>query len=161
MPDPTRRIYWDSCVFLSYLEEEAGRIEILETLRHQSARGEIEIVTSVATIVEVAFVATERAGGKLSAEAETAIDGLWSDRIVRLIEFHELIAREARRLIRIGLAQGWSLKGFDAIHLATAHRARLAECHTYDGAWVKYREHTSIPTICEPHVPGGVEMKLF
>lgn len=97
MPDPSRRLYWDSSVFLSYINETADRIEVIDELLDQSGRGEIEIVTSVGTIVEVAFATSEQAEHALSESAEQKIDALWSDRTAeRLIEFHELIARDAR-----------------------------------------------------------------
>lgn len=161
MPDPPRTLYWDSSVFLSYINETAARIETLDELLERAARGEIEIVTSVCSIVEVAFVSSEQGENKLSEEAAQKIDALWSDRTaVRLIEFHELIARDARALIRGGLADGWALKPFDAIHLATASRAKVAECHTYDPKWEKYQSRTVIPRICEPYVPGGFQKRL-
>src|ERR1700752_3457837 len=62
MPEPSQTIYWDSCVFISYLKETAGRIEIIAALLEKAQRGEIEIVTSTCTIVEVAFIASEQSG---------------------------------------------------------------------------------------------------
>lgn len=68
-----------------------------------------------------------------------AIDALWADRsAVQLVEFDQLIAREARRLLRASLDIGRGLKPMDAIHLATASIMHVADCHTTDNrlqAW--------------------------
>jgi len=68
-----------------------------------------------------------------------AIDTLWADRsAVQLVEFNQLIAREARRLLRASLGDGRGLKLMDAIHPATASLMRVADCHTTDNrlqAW--------------------------
>lgn len=161
MADRLRRLYWDSSVFLAYLNDETERVDVIEELFSRAQEGSVEIVTSVSSITEVAFVATEQAGGVLSEEAAQQIDKLWSDRsAVRLYEFHELVAREARELIRQALANKWSLKPFDAIHLATASRAGVEECHTYDPKWAKFQPLTKIARICEPYVPGGIQPKL-
>jgi hypothetical protein len=62
-----------------------------------------------------------------------AIDALWANRsAVRLVEFDQLIAREARRLLRVSLEVGRGLKPMDSIHLATAALMRGADCHTTD-----------------------------
>jgi hypothetical protein len=41
---------------------------------------------------------------------------------VKLVEFHRLIAEDARDLMRIALTKGWSLKPLDAVHLSSAQR---------------------------------------
>jgi hypothetical protein len=43
MPDPQRRLYWDSSVFLSYVNDEPGRADIIEELLEQASRDDIEI----------------------------------------------------------------------------------------------------------------------
>ena len=73
MPASTRRIYVDANVLLAYLGNETGRAEIVEALLDEARRSEIEIITSVLSIAEVAFGAQERDAG-LTREGEAQIE---------------------------------------------------------------------------------------
>jgi predicted nucleic acid-binding protein len=91
-------------------------------------------------MTEVAYAATEKDARKLDDAVERAIDELFGDRdVIRVVEYHELIAREARRKIRQAITNGWSLKPMDAIHLATATRVSADELQTYDEPLLKYK----------------------
>lgn len=130
---PPRRVYWDACCFISYLNGDVDRVPVLEALLEQAEREELLIVTSMVSLTEVAFTAAERSGSELSEADEDAIDALLGNRAtVVLVEFSERIAREARALMRNAVARGWSLKPMDAIHLASALFADAREFHTYD-----------------------------
>jgi predicted nucleic acid-binding protein len=139
MAEPVPRLYWDACVFLSYLEERPGRVADIQELLEHSEQGKLEIVTSVITTVEVAFSPVERTGQALDPTVEAAIDALWSDRlVVKLVEFHQQIAYKGRALIRNAIPNGWRLKPMDAIHLATAEWLATDRFHTYDDQLDKY-----------------------
>jgi predicted nucleic acid-binding protein len=139
MPEQLRRVYWDACVFLSYVDEDPGRVQDIQTLLDEARRGEIEIVTSTASIVEVAFGAAERSQSALSEETEAKINRLWEPASpVNMVEFHTLIAEAAQKLMRSGVPEGWSLKPMDAVHLATARRMRVDAFHTYDDRLKKW-----------------------
>ncbi len=71
------RYYWDSCVFLSYVDEQAGRLQDINDLLGEARRGEIEIVTSAVSITEVAFGSAERDQKALLPEAQARINTLW------------------------------------------------------------------------------------
>ena len=107
---------------------------ILDALLDQASRtGEIVILTSTVSITEVAFAKAEKSGRALDAGIEAALDALWADRsAVQLVEFDQLIAREARRLVRRSGEIVRSLKPLDAIHLATAARMQVDDCQTTD-----------------------------
>ncbi len=91
------------------------------------------IVTSSVSITEVAFAQVEKDGKTLDLEIEAAIDDLWNDRsAVKLVEFNEIIAREARKLLRRAVESGRHLKPMDAIHLATALNRQVDDFHTTD-----------------------------
>ena len=76
MPASTRRIYVDANVLLAYLGNETGHAEIVQALLDEARRSEIEIITSVLSIAEVAFGAQERDAG-LTPEGEAQIDTLY------------------------------------------------------------------------------------
>jgi predicted nucleic acid-binding protein len=134
MPDKrAERVYVDSCVFISYLGSDEGRKLDIDALMNSGQKGNVELVTCMIAITEVAFVAAEKKGQLLDDVEEARIDDLWSPRSpVKLIEFHEGIAREARALMRFAIEQGWSLKPMDAIHLAAAKSIGAQRLLTYN-----------------------------
>lgn len=74
MPDDPRRVYWDANVPLSYLNGVPDRVPILDELFRKARAGEIELVTSAISRVEIAFIQSERDAGTLDQETEDAID---------------------------------------------------------------------------------------
>ena len=140
MADGRRNIYWDSCVFLSYINGMAERVPILEALLESSSspNGSIKIFTSDLSKVEVAFATVERERRVLDPNIEEIIDGLWDDPdAIVTVEMHHTIATIARGLMRTGITAGLSLRPPDAIHLATAEWLSSSgidvdEFHTYD-----------------------------
>jgi predicted nucleic acid-binding protein len=156
-PDPSRN-YWDACVFLSYINGVSDRLPTLDALLDESTDPEQdrEIVTSAFTIAEVAFALHEKKQKVLDPEVERKIDALWSDRYaVKLIDFHEGVARDARTLIRGAIASGITgLKPGDAIHLASGRVLGCAEFHTYSKDLPRFSELTGLK-ILEPYVAQG------
>lgn len=150
MPSARRRIYWDSDVFLSYINEMADRLPVLDALLAEAAspNGSIEICSSVLSQVEVAFARTEQDNRALDPTVEEKIDSLWADRkAVKVVEYHEAIGVEARKLIRLAISQGYALKPVDAIHLATAKWFNAQEYHCYDQRLDKYSDILGIPIL--------------
>ena len=156
MPNRDRtKVYWDACVWLSYVNEDADRIPVLDAILANSADedGSLTLHTSELSQVEVAFAAAEQKQRLLDPEVETKIDSLWIDRdAVVPVEYHERIGREARELMRFAITNGWSLKPMDAIHLATAKWLGVSEFHTYDTALNRYSAQVSFK-IMEPYTP--------
>ena len=107
--------------------------------------------------MEVAFGASEQKRQVLDPQVEQIIDNLWRNPgPVTLVEHHGKISQEARTLIRNAIARGWSLKPFDAIHLATAQwlssvDLKVAEFHTYDKTLQRYEPLVGFKVI-EPNV---------
>ncbi len=139
MPDRVR-LYWDACVFLSYINELPDRLRDIEALLEQAQRGEIQIVTSVVSVAEVAFAASEQQAHALDDKQEERIARLWAlGSPVQLVDVHMLVAEKARLIQRSGVPEGWTgLRSPDAIHLATAQHEDVTEVNTYDPGWDKY-----------------------
>ena len=94
-----RRIYWDACVWLSYINGYPDRQPILDTLLADSASrvGDIHIVTSTVSQTEVAFALVELKDQAPDQVVEAAIDSLWKDTTaITLIEYHPVITLDAR-----------------------------------------------------------------
>ena len=157
MASGQRPIYWDSCVWLSYINGYPGRLPVLETLLADSRTrlADIELVTSTIAQTEVAFALAEWESHTLDPEVEAKIDSLWTDRrAITLVEYHTAVAKEARDLIRLGIEHQWQLKPLDAIHLATARWLGVDEFHTYDTKLPRYSDQVGFP-IMEPYVATG------
>jgi predicted nucleic acid-binding protein len=147
-------IYWDTSVFLSYLNAIPDRIPILQAILDNCSKDKNQIiVTSTISKVEVAWVAHEKLNRLLSLEELNRIDSLWNDTsVVEFIEFHDDIAILARDIMRAGMSKGWKLRTNDAIHLASAKSVECQEINVYDDKWAKYKEIIGIDII-KPFVP--------
>jgi predicted nucleic acid-binding protein len=146
MPDDLPKFYWDSCVFISYINAMAERLPHIDWFLDNSGKVH-QIVTSTLSVAEVAFAEIEKRGAALSDDVVNRIDALWlsDDSPVRLAEPHLDIMLDARDLARRARAAGWSVRGADAIHMATAKRLGAAEIHTYSTDWPRNQELLGIP----------------
>ena len=81
MPSRPEFIYWDSSVFLSYINAYPGRVSVLDAILDDIHRsnGPKKIVTSILAKIEVAASAQESSTRALSIETERKIDSLWND----------------------------------------------------------------------------------
>jgi predicted nucleic acid-binding protein len=77
--------YWDSCVFLSYINNEPGRADTVEDAWEAVEMNKSKVITSTVAIVEVACVNQERSSKILSPEVEELIDGIWADPAIALV----------------------------------------------------------------------------
>jgi predicted nucleic acid-binding protein len=154
MPDSPTRIYWDACVFLSHLNGEADRADVIEQIMDEASDGKWEILTSTVSQVEVAFAKAEQDEKAPSADLLAAIEAYWlPESPVTLIEFHRLIAEQARDLVRHSrLEQDQRLTPLDAIHLASAQRLGATDFHTYDRGLLDRNGTMEFP-IREPWTP--------
>jgi predicted nucleic acid-binding protein len=156
MPNDSPSPYWDSSVFLAYINGEPARLPIIDSLLHEIEQEESRrIYTSTISRVEVAFAAIEADSAVLDAQTLAGIDALWDDRsVVEVVELHDEIALAARGLMRGAIARGWSLKPIDAVHLATASWLDVVEFHTYDSPLQKYKDLVDFQ-ILEPYALQG------
>lgn len=131
---PSRRLYWDACVALHYIEGTPEWLPVLERLLGNSAdaSNELELITSTFSVVEVAFTEAEKRQLEHAQESEDRITKFWQSRAISLVDAHELIAIDARAIVRDSLFNQWLIKPKDAIHLATAKRLGVVAFHTMD-----------------------------
>lgn len=150
MPEP-RFLYWDTDVFLSYLNEHPARIQTLQAILDDVSKDKQHlIVTSTMSKVEVAWIAHEKLDRVLDADEESRIDALWNDSsVIEFVEFHDDIAVLARDIMRSSMAKGWKLRANDAIHLASAQWIEAYEVNTYDVKWKRYEQLIGV-TVKEP-----------
>ncbi len=149
-------IYWDACVTLEYINNQDHlKVSHIQGLLLDS---NVQLVTSVLSIVEVAKGKIEQDGKALDIAVEKKILKLWEvGSPIEVVEFYELIAEGARDLIRAAIPYGFSLKPADAIHLATADRFEVTEFHTYDERLAKFQAFTNSKfPIIEPRARQAV-----
>lgn len=157
-------VYWDSCIFLAYLNEEAGRIEVIDRIWQQvKDNKESKIITSAITITEVAFAAYEKEDEELDPDIEAKIRMMWEDPSVLLVEAPPLIMHNARDITRESLIKRPILKSRDAIHVATAVWVRsfypINAMHTYDPHLLKHTNDFGI-AIVEPDILNPYQDKF-
>jgi predicted nucleic acid-binding protein len=155
--DPPR-IYWDACVFLSYINKIPDRLPHIQWHLDRSGK-DFQIVTSILSVAEVIYAEAEKKQGALDPEIAAKIDAFWlsGDSPVRLSEVYLDLVLEARDLSRQALAQkpvGWTIKASDAIHMATAKRLSVTAIHTYSKDWPRNAPLLGIK-IGEPVVTAG------
>ena len=154
MPKSPELIYWDSSVFLSYINGEEERIQtvdsILDDIEHSD--GKKKIVTSAMAKTEVAFSQNEKTHKTLDDDTEEKINALWEDEsVIAIIEVHPYISNLSRDLMRRSVLKGWKLTTVDAIHLASAQWVGAKEVHTFDSKLEKFSEFIGCK-VCEPYV---------
>lgn len=159
--DQSKSFYWDSCVFLAWLNDEAERAEVIQQLWDQLQKDGGRVYTSSLAMAEVAHIKEEKEQHHLRQDAESILDELWNDSKIRIVEVHRHLVGEARLLMRKATGQGWSLKPYDAVHLATAKwlnkRLPIDEFHTYDSLQ-RYDFFVNIQ-ICEPYLAQPTLLK--
>lgn len=127
-----KRIYWDACVWIALIKQETvtlknGTVEKryarCREIIAMAEKGAIEIVTSAFTIAEVC---------KSSEVKESGVDNLptfFDKSYILLVPVDKTVGVKAQGMQTSGIA---GLKPPDAIHLASAHRAKVDEMHSYD-----------------------------
>ena len=124
--------YWDSNVFLGWLNNEQKCFDICNALIEDARSGKHRLVTSTLTYVEVFWIR----GGLPQPQQIDAIKALFGHSCIVPAELDHPTADLARELM-FEFSQNDGLQAKDAVHLATAIRARAlgnVECFdTWDG----------------------------
>lgn len=126
-----KRVYWDACAWLGLLNGEREKLVALQVVWEKARRGEVEIWTSAFCLAEVYKAKCEGGAESLGPEGDQALDDMFDQDFVKVVQVDVEIGRLARRLLR---SQAKLKKPSDAIHLATAVQWDLEQLHTYDGS---------------------------
>ena len=152
MPASPQRVYLDANTLVAYIGGEAGRAPVMRALLQEAHRGEVDILTSVLSITEVAYGAQERDSG-LTTAGEQQIDALWEPASpITLVDISERVTRDARSIIRDTKTQNLSgIRSADALHLATARLHGADMIYTYEKQTTRttWAQLTGI-TVAEP-----------
>lgn len=105
----------------------------MRALLEEGHRNEVEILTSVLSITEVAFGAHERDTG-LSSVGEEQIDKLWEPASpINLVDISQRVTVDARSILRDATAKSiGGMRAADALHLATAKLLAVDVVYTYE-----------------------------
>lgn len=101
MPPELEYIYWDACVFSSYIGAIPERVLVIDELlqRIQKNRN-IKILTSTYSIAEVVFASGHGRGRHISDDHYALIDNMWQSSFLELVDVHQAIMYRARDLVR-------------------------------------------------------------
>jgi predicted nucleic acid-binding protein len=141
----SKRVYAETSVFLSYMLETPNRIGTVEAILREASRGELELYTSVASIVEIAYLTNE--AGNVVDEDLAIIERFWASSPIRVVENNLSTARLARDVLRDralttrgGPAPKPRTRVLDSLHLATAVWIEASEFWSYDDDFSRYQE---------------------
>lgn len=128
MPKPIQR-YWDSDCFLGWFNAEPEKVSRCKGTVEKAHRGEIELVVSAITLVEVIRL---KGKPRLKKASEQKIREFFENDFILLVNVDKFIAESARQLI-------WekNLKPKDSIHAATALYKNVSILNTFDDDLLK------------------------
>ena len=140
MVDPKKRLYWDTSVFLCFLNEaEEERRDICQDILDHAKDGDVEIITSMYSLVEVIRPKGIKFPTQLTPTEVEKLEGMFRWPWLKKIQIHEDLAISASRLAR---AHG--LKPADAIHAATAISEQVTELQKWDSDFSKIAHLISV-----------------
>jgi predicted nucleic acid-binding protein len=127
MPQPFARPYLDSSVYIAAIlgeDAEPGKSDVSAQILELGRTGRFPVLASTFVFAEVIHDRTREA---LGPEQETVIDQYLTQDFITWVEADLPIAKKARSLSRF-----YNLKPVDAIHLASAIRAKCDQFLTWD-----------------------------
>ena len=138
MTDTVRRVYWDTSLFICFLnqDEKERRVICEDNLRH-ARDGKRVIYTSMWTIVEV--IKPKGVQTPLTEEQASKIGKMFRWPWLRKVQVHEGVAFQASELARL-----YGLKPADAIHAATAISEKVDALQAWDRDFSKVATLVSV-----------------
>jgi predicted nucleic acid-binding protein len=120
----TELIYWDSCAFLGWLQEETDKVDLCRGTLERAKAGEVGIVTSALTLTEVLWT---KGAPKLERDKALTLRRFFRHSYIRVYNVTHTVAEVAQDVV-------WShkIKPKDAIHVATAIELKVPYLETFD-----------------------------
>ena len=101
MVDPKKRLYWDTSVFLCFLNEaEEERRHICQDILHHAKDADVEIITSMYSLVEVIRPKGIKFPTQLTPTEVEKLEGMFRWPWLKKVQIHEDLAISASRLAR-------------------------------------------------------------
>lgn len=125
----TTKLYWDSAVFLAWLQGEDGREAACRDTLDAAQRGEDLIVTSALTLAEVLWL---KGGPRLTEEKADRLNRFFRRSFIRVVNVDRRIAEGAQQLV-------WQsgIKPKDSIHVSSALKYQCPILETFDGKLIR------------------------
>ena len=120
-------VYWDSCTFIHRIQQTPEHIDVLRQITDAAEKDKLSIVTSAFTLCEVAKV-NKDVPDILPEEQERLIVDYFENPYIVLRSVDRAVAKKAREILRFKE----SIKGKDAVHVATAVLHGIPIMHTFD-----------------------------
>ena len=146
--------YWDSCTFLGYFNDEKDKIDGCISVLEDAQEKKLKIVTSSITLVEVIKIKGKPIPPKEQEEAIMRFFRASSEWII-FIDAERKTMEIARGLIR-----DFGLKAYDAIHSATAIRAKVNFIDTFDPDILKLSNKIGDPPIIVQNPPVRRQLRI-
>lgn len=143
-------IYWDTSVFLAWLQDEQWEADILDGIElvvRQVHNNQVLLITSVVTDTEVLRC-------KIPKEAYAKWEGVFMRKNVKMIVHDQRVGRKSNQIRDCLHSKGVRVTTPDSIHLATAIINEADEFHTLDGAGTRARPEDLIRLNGDPCVEG-------
>jgi len=125
-----KKIYWDSCVWISLINQEPGKVGRCQNVINEAQKGEAQIWTSSLTLAEVFKKKCDGANVSIAEAQDADFENYIEQEFLVEVQLDHDIGVLARRLLR---AHPELKKPADAIHLASAALNNVDELHTFDG----------------------------
>lgn len=130
MADNPKKYYWDSCIWISLInEDEAARADCCRYVLELANNNEVQIWTSSITLAEVFKKKCEGRNIALPEKGDAAFENFLNQDFIFEVQVDHDIGVLARRLLR---KHPQLKQPNDAIHVATAALNNADELHSFD-----------------------------
>ena len=126
------RIYWDSCVWIGLINGESDKFPGCQYSLELAQKGEIYILSSHFTLVEVYKTRCNEPYKMLAEEKDIIFEEYFMNSFILQAQVDRKIATLSRELLRYNNPP--LKKAADAIHLATAIQYNAESLYTFDNA---------------------------
>jgi predicted nucleic acid-binding protein len=134
----SHRVYWDSNVFISFLQKEPGQYAVLRHWIERAENGEVQIVASAFSLCEVARVDDDL----LPKEQEELIVEFFGNPYILIQQLDEFVAQQTRTIVR-----QLRISAKDAVHIASAIQAGVPVMHTYEKKLIDHSGQVGDPPL--------------